>query len=713
MTQNVSAQDARSAPDSNPVSWQAQDDVLLITINNPPVNALGHAVRVGLIAAIDALEADGSVVGAVLTGGGRAFVAGADITEFGKPIAEPGLNEVIDRIEGASKPVVAAVNGFALGGGLELTLGCHARIAHPKAKVGFPEVHLGVIPGAGGTQRMPRLAGVEIAVELSTTGKPISAARALSAGIVEAVDEDCVAAAVVRARELATAGAWTRLCAMPAPSAPEGYFDAAEAAIVARSRGQISPLLSLEAVQGGLTLPFTEGLKLERDIFMRGLTSDQSKGLIHAFFGEREVAKIPGLDPAAKPRDVARAAVIGAGTMGGGIAMCFANAGIPVTVVEQTEEALERGLGLCRKNYENSAKKGRMTEAQVEERMALLTGTTDMQTLAKVDLVIEAVFENMRVKKDIFTRLDAICKPGCVLATNTSTLDIDEIASVTERPQDVVGMHFFSPANVMRLLENVRGAETADDVILTAMATGKLLGKVSVLVGVCDGFVGNRILHQYLRWASILLEDGCMPEQIDRVWTEFGMPMGPFAMSDLAGLDVGYRIRQEQAATRSGNERYVEIGDRVVEMGRLGQKTGGGYFDYTEGSRKPVPNAEVTALVLAESARKGIERRDFGDDEILNALTDLMTNEGAKILEEGIAMRPVDIDITYIFGYGYPAFRGGPMFRADAEGLAACLERIEAAYARTGDHAWKPSALLKQLVAEGQTFEQWSKARAA
>ncbi len=392
--------------------------------------------------------------------------------------------------------------------------------------------------------------------------------------------------------------------------------------------------------------------------------------------------------------------------------MCFANAGIPVTVVEQTEEALERGLGICRKNYENSAKKGRMTEAQVEERMALLTGTTDMQALSEVDLVIEAVFENMDVKKDIFTRLDAICKPGCVLATNTSTLDIDEIASVTDRPQDVVGMHFFSPANVMRLLENVRGAETADDVILTAMATGKRLGKVSVLVRVCDGFVGNRILHQYLRWASILLEDGCMPEQIDRVWTEFGMPMGPFAMSDLAGLDVGYRIRQEQAATRSANERYVEIGDRVVEMGRLGQKTGGGYFDYIEGSRKPVPNAEVTALVLAESARKDIERRDFSDEEILNALTDLMTNEGAKILEEGIAMRPVDIDITYIFGYGYPAFRGGPMFRADAEGLAASLERIQAAYARTGDHAWKPSALLEQLVAGGQTFEQWSKARA-
>jgi len=473
-------------------------------------------------------------------------------------------------------------------------------------------------------------------------------------------------------------------------------------------------LLGVEALEAAVEAgDFDAGMKVEQENFGKCLRHPQREAMIHLFFSEREVAKIPDVPKDTEVKKIESAGVVGCGTMGGGIAMCFANAGIPVTVVEQTEEALERGLGICRKNYENSAKKGRMTEAQVEELMALLTGTTDMQALAEVDLVIEAVFENMDVKKDIFTRLNAICKPGCVLATNTSTLDIDEIASVTDRPQDVVGMHFFSPANVMRLLENVRGAETADDVILTAMATGKRLGKVSVLVGVCDGFVGNRILHQYLRWASILLEDGCMPEQIDRVWTEFGMPMGPFAMSDLAGLDVGYRIRQEQAATRSGNERYVEIGDRVVEMGRLGQKTGGGYFDYIEGSRKPVPNAEVTALVLAESARKGIERRDFSDEEILNALTDLMTNEGAKILEEGIAMRPVDIDITYIFGYGYPAFRGGPMFRADAEGLAASLERIKAAYARTGDHAWKPAALLEQLVAEGQTFEQWSKARAA
>ena len=697
----------------NPVRWEADGDILVITIDNPPVNALRQGVRAGLIAAVDALEADSALVAGVVTGAGRAFIAGADITEFGKPPLEPDLNASINRIEGAAKPVVAAINGVALGGGLEVALGCHARIAHPHAKVGVPEVHLGIIPGAGGTQRLPRVAGVEAALDMTTTGKHVPAAKAMSLGIVDGVDEDCVGAAKDKARALAAAGSWTVVSALPNPTAPEGFFDTARAAIEKKARGQMSPILCLEAVKASTELPFADGMQRERELFVEGLTSDQSRGLIHAFFGEREVAKIPGLDPEATPRDVKTAAVIGAGTMGGGIAMCFANAGIPVTVLEQSQEALDKGLGVCRKNYENTAKKGRLTAEQVEERMALLNGSTDMNDLADVDIVIEAVFENMAVKKDIFAKLDAVCKPGCVLATNTSTLDINEIASVTERPEDVIGMHFFSPANVMRLLENVRGDKTADDVILTAMNMGKRLGKVSVLVGVCDGFVGNRILHEYIRWASILLEDGCLPEQIDKVWTDFGMPMGPFAMSDLAGLDVGYRIRKEQEATRSSNVRYVHIADKVVEMGRLGQKTGGGFFDYIDGSRVPVPNADVTALVIAESERKGIERQTFSDDEILDALTDLMTNEGAKILEEGIAMRPVDVDITYIYGYGYPAYRGGPMHRADAVGLAEALARIKARYEETGDHSWKPAALLEQLVAEGKTFAEWSKARAA
>ncbi|MGB1156815.1 MAG: 3-hydroxyacyl-CoA dehydrogenase NAD-binding domain-containing protein [Alphaproteobacteria bacterium] len=697
----------------NPVRWEADGDILVITIDNPPVNALRQGVRAGLIAAVDALEADSALVAGVVTGAGRAFIAGADITEFGKPPLEPDLNASINRIEGAAKPVVAAINGVALGGGLEVALGCHARIAHPRAKVGVPEVHLGIIPGAGGTQRLPRVAGVEAALDMTTTGKHVPAAKAMSLGIVDGVDEDCVSAAKDKARALAAAGSWTVVSALPNPTAPEGFFDTARAAIEKKARGQMSPILCLEAVKASTELPFADGMQRERELFVEGLTSDQSRGLIHAFFGEREVAKIPGLDPEATPRDVKTAAVIGAGTMGGGIAMCFANAGIPVTVLEQSQEALDKGLGVCRKNYENTAKKGRLTAEQVEERMALLNGSTDMNDLSDVDIVIEAVFENMAVKKDIFAKLDAVCKPGCVLATNTSTLDINEIASVTERPEDVIGMHFFSPANVMRLLENVRGDKTADDVILTAMNMGKRLGKVSVLVGVCDGFVGNRILHEYIRWASILLEDGCLPEQIDKVWTDFGMPMGPFAMSDLAGLDVGYRIRKEQEATRSSNVRYVHIADKVVEMGRLGQKTGGGFFDYIDGSRVPVPNADVTALVIAESERKGIERQTFSDDEILDALTDLMTNEGAKILEEGIAMRPVDVDITYIYGYGYPAYRGGPMHRADAVGLAEALARIKARYEETGDHSWKPAALLEQLVAEGKTFAEWSKARAA
>ena len=697
----------------NPVRWEADGDVLVITIDNPPVNALRLGVRAGIIAAVDALEADGALVAAIITGEGRAFIAGADITEFGKPPMRPDLNDAIYKLERSSKPIVAAINGVALGGGLEVTLGCHGRIAYPKARVGIPEVHLGVLPGAGGTQRLPRIAGVEATLDMATTGKHVPAPKALGLGIVDAVDEDCVGAAKAKARELAAAGSWPVIANMPKPVVADGFFDAARAQIEKKARGQMSPILCLDAIKAATELSFAEGMDKERELFVEGLSSDQSRGLIHAFFGEREVAKIPGLDPEAQPREVKTAAIIGAGTMGGGIAMCFANAGIPVMVLEQTQEALDKGLGVCRKNYENTAKKGRLTMDQVEQRMALFTGTTDINDLADVDIVIEAVFENMDVKKDIFTKLDAVCKAGCVLATNTSTLDINQIASVTERPQDVIGMHFFSPANVMRLLENVRGDATADDVILTAMNMGKRLGKVSVLVGVCDGFVGNRILHEYIRWASILLEDGCLPEQIDKVWTDFGMPMGPFAMSDLAGLDVGYRIRKEQEATRSSNVRYVHIADKVVEMGRLGQKTGGGFFDYIDGSRVPVPNADVTALVLAESERKGIERREYSDEEILNALTDLMTNEGAKVLEEGIAMRPVDVDITYIFGYGYPAYRGGPMHRADAVGLAESLARIKARYEETGDHSWKPSALLEQLVAEGKTFAEWSKARAA
>ena len=697
----------------NPVRWEADGDVLVITIDNPPVNALRHAVRKGLIEAVDALEADGGLVGAIVTGAGRAFIAGADITEFGKPMQEPDLNASIYRMEGASKPIVAAINGVALGGGLEVALGCHARIAHPKARVGVPEVHLGIVPGAGGTQRLPRVAGVEAALEMTTTGKHVPAPKAHKMGVVDGVDEDCVGAAKAKARELAAAGSWPVIAQMPNPSVPDGFFEAARAQIEKRARGQMSPILCLEAVKAATELPFADGMAKERECFVTGLTSDQSRGLIHAFFGEREVAKIPGLDPEAKPREVKTAAVIGAGTMGGGIAMNFANAGIPVTILEQSQEALDKGLGVVRKNYENTAKKGRMTAEQVEQRMGLMTGTTDMNDLADVDMVIEAVFENMDVKKDIFGKLDAICKDGCVLATNTSTLDINEIASVTKRPQDVIGMHFFSPANVMRLLENVRGEATADDVIMTAMDMGKKLGKVAVLVGVCDGFVGNRILHQYIRWASIMVEDGALPEQVDKVWTDFGMPMGPFAMSDLAGLDVGYRIRKEQEATRSSNERYVHFVDKVVEMGRLGQKTAAGVYDYIDGSRVPTPNAEVTAMILAESERKGIERREFTEEEIQNALTDLMTNEAAKILEEGIAMRPVDVDITYIYGYGYPAYRGGPMHYADLAGLADTLARIKEKYETTGDHSWKPAALLEQLVAEGKTFAQWAKERAA
>lgn len=689
-----------------PVHCDTSGEIAVITVENPPVNALAQEVRAGIRAAIEQVEATDSVKGAVMIGAGTVFIAGADIKEFGKPPLEPGLRDVIAEMEVCSKPLVAAIHGIALGGGLETAFGCHYRVAVPSANVGLPEVKLGILPGAGGTQRMPRVAGLEFAIDAITSGRMIPAAEALENGIIDAVIEgDLLEGATAFAAEKIAAGGphpKIRDIQTPQPKSPD-LFETKKKELERRSRGQMSPITCLASVKAALDLPFDEGLVRERELFTELVTSDQSRGMIHAFFTEREVAKIPGLSRDVKARQVKTAAVIGAGTMGGGITMCFANAGIPVTIIETTEEALDRGLGIIKKNYEATASKGRLTQEQVDERLGLITGALDLSAASDADLIIEAVFEDMDVKKQVFTKLDEIAKPGAVLATNTSTLDIDEIASVTKRPEDVIGMHFFSPANVMRLLEVVRGAKTAPDVIQTAMKVGRPIGKVAVLVRVCDGFVGNRILANYGRQANYMIEDGAMPVDIDRVMTGFGMPMGIFQMGDLAGIDVGWRVRQ--ARGKPGNQRYSgDIADRIYEMGRYGQKTSAGWYRYEAGSRVPIPDPEIEKLILEVSASKSIERREIGDEEILKRILYAMVNEGAKILEEGMAIRSSDIDVIYVNGYGFPPYRGGPMFHADQVGLANVLADIKAFQAQDGQ-GWEPAPLLERLVAEGKSFK--------
>lgn len=693
---------------SEVVTYNRDGNVGVITVNYPPVNALGHAVRSGLLAALNQGLADAEAKVLLLVCEGRTFIAGADIREFGKPIQEPVLPEVMNQFENSSKPVIAAIHGTALGGGLETALGCHYRVALGSAKVGLPEVKLGLLPGAGGTQRLPRLTGARKALEMITTGDFVAAPQALELGIVDAVEagDDIREVGLAYARKAVEEGWPVRrvrdLTDKVEADKGSEVFEEFRAALEKKARGLFSPFKCVDAVEAAFTLPFDEGLKRERALFSECMASPQRAGLIHAFFAEREVSKVKGLAKDTPVRDVNSVGIIGAGTMGGGIAMNFANVGIPVTLVEVKQEALDKGLGIIRKNYENSAKKGRISQQQVEERMALITGSLTYDDFKDADMVIEAVFENMAIKKEIFAKLDAVCKPGAILASNTSTLDIDEIASATARPQDVVGMHFFSPANVMKLLENVRGSQTSDEVKATVMAVAKKIKKVGVLVGNCYGFVGNRMLHKRGAEAMALVNEGATPQQVDKVLTDLGYPMGQFAMSDLAGIDVGYRIRQERR--NSGEDVPLSWLDKLAEQDRLGQKTMAGVYRYEEGSRKPIPDPAVDAIIEEFRKEQGITPRQITDQEILERCMFVMINEGAKILEEGIADRSLDIDIVWIYGYGFPAYRGGPMFWADQIGLDTILNAVEKYYDELGGDQWQPSALLKKLVADGRSF---------
>lgn len=698
------------------VRYSREGAVGLIEVVNPPVNALGQAVRAGISAAIRQGAEDPDARILVIFGEGRTFMAGADIREFGKPPMPPILGEVINEIEACPKPTVAAIHGTALGGGLETALGCRFRVALEGSKVGLPEVKLGIIPGAGGTQRLPRVAGVAAALEMITSGRHVPAEEALTLGIVDAVIEgsDPKAAGIAFAQRVIDEGLTApavrdRDDKLAAARADRSIFEKTRAQLAKSARGLISPQKAVDAVEAAVDLPIDAGLKRERELITECMASPQRAGLVHAFFGEREVAKVPGMSRDVAVRPVRKAAVVGAGTMGGGIAMCFANAGIPVTIVETSQEALDRGLARVRGNYDISAKRGRFTSEQVEQRMALFTPTLDLAAVADADMVIEAVFESMDVKKEVFRKLDAAARPGAILATNTSYLDVDEIAAVTSRPADVLGMHFFSPANVMRLLEVVRGAKTADAVLKTALETGRKLGKVAVVSGVCDGFIGNRMLKTYKTQMDYVMEDGALPQEIDAAITGFGFPMGLYAMGDLAGLDIGYMTRRREDATRPADARYVAIADRLYELGRLGQKTGAGWYRYEDG-RTPIPDPAVEAIILEESGRKGINRRSFSADEIRTRALCALVNEGARVLAEGIALRPVDIDMVWLFGYGFPAYEGGPMFWADRRGPDKVLADIRG-FADHDPESWVPAPLLVELAEAGRTFKEWSDER--
>ncbi|MCH8037113.1 MAG: enoyl-CoA hydratase/isomerase family protein [Proteobacteria bacterium] len=691
---------------SDVVHGETRGAVAVITLDRPPVNALGQELRAALVARMEEAAADPEVKVLVLAGRGRCFSGGADIREFGAPPKDPHLRAVIDAAENCPKPVVAAIHGVAVGGGLELALGCHYRVGDASARLGQPEVKLGIPPGAGGTQRLPRVIGIAAALDMILSGEPIPAVEAKELGLLDAVIEgDLTEGAVAFAEKVVAEGrplTRTRDRTIPTEHT-EGLFEAARKRIARRSRGMIAPARCIESVENALTLSFDEGMEKERAFFVECLGSEQSKGQRHAFFAERQATKIPGVPADTPVQAIESAAVIGCGTMGGGIAMNFANAGIAVRVLETDPEALDKGLAVIRKNYEGSVSRGRITQEDMDTRMFLIGGTTDYAHLKDADIVIEAVFEEMDLKKQVFARLDTVCKPEAILATNTSTLDVDEIAAATARPEKVIGTHFFSPANVMKLMENVRGRKTSAETIATVMRLSKTIGKVGALVGVCDGFVGNRMLHAYTRQANFLLEEGALPQQIDKVIYDFGFPMGPFAMGDLAGLDVGWRIRQRRAKTRDPDERYSPIGDRICERGRFGQKTGAGWYRYQAGSRTPVPDPEIEKLILEVAAELGVTRRDIGEREILERCLYPLINEGAKILEEGIAIRSSDIDVIWIYGYGFPVYRGGPMFYADRVGVKSIHEVMQRLHQEHGDML-EPAALLADLAKTGKGF---------
>ncbi|MFP5400272.1 MAG: 3-hydroxyacyl-CoA dehydrogenase NAD-binding domain-containing protein [Gammaproteobacteria bacterium] len=693
-------------------TYELRGDVAVVTLNNPPVNGLGHETRKAFAAGIERAQGDAAVRAIVITGAGKAFSGGADIREFGSPkaLAEPNLLSLIKLLEDCDKPVVAAIHSVCMGGGLELSLGAHYRVAAPGANVALPEVKIGLVPGAGGTQRLPRVLGVETALNMIVSGEPVKSELLASLPgqklFDRLIDGDLLDGAVAFAREVADRRSLPRVrdlkCAHPQGDA---YFQFARNTVKAMARHFPAPARCVDCVEQSTKTKFDDGMVYERSAFLALMSTPECKALRHAFFGERAASKIPDVPDDTPVREVRKVAVIGAGTMGGGISMNFLNAGVPVTILETKAEALERGVGVVRKNYEAQVKKGKLAQDKYEQRMALLTTTLAYDDVRDADLVIEAVFEDIGVKEQVFRQLDAVAKPGAILASNTSTLDLDRIAAFTQRPHDVVGMHFFSPANVMKLLEVVRGAKTAKDVLATVMAVGKKIKKTAVVSGVCDGFIGNRMVEQYIRQALFMLEEGATPTQIDKAIEKFGFAMGPFRMSDLAGNDIGWAIRKRRYVEKP-QIRYSRVANRLCEQGRFGQKTGAGWYDYRPGRRDAIPSPLVEQMIADHRKELGVPPRQLGDDEVVQRLVFALVNEGAKILEEGIASKASDIDMVYLTGYGFPLHRGGPMCYADTFGLFNVVQAMQRFAKNPHDDAafWQPAPLLTRLVAESRTL---------
>jgi len=690
---------------SSPVTYELKENIGIITVNNPPVNALSQAVRAGLSDCLKEALNDSSAEAVIVTGGGRTFMAGADISEFGKPTMSPDLNSVIFEYEDSSKPTIAALHGTPLGGGLEVSMGCHYRVANSKTLLGLPEVKLGLLPGAGGTQRLPRLVGPELALEMITSGNPIPASKAMKEGLVSEVyenstHEELIENAIIFAKNILANNTHqkSRDRVEKISNISPDIFENAIKKITPRLRGRKGPLRCIEAVRGAVELNFEEGIKNERDLFKLCHDSDESEALIHSFFSERMANKIPGMDKNTPLRPINKAVVIGCGTMGGGIAMSFVNAGIPVSIIETSSEFLEKGMNVIKNNYATTVSKGRLSQENMEKRMNLLTPTLDWEVIKDADIIIEAVFEEMEIKKEIFTKIDSLAKDGAILASNTSTLDIDEIANSTKRPEEVVGTHFFSPANVMRLLEIVRGSRTKVDILATLMSLAKKIKKVGIIAGNCDGFVGNRMFHQYIMQAHLLVEEGATPEQVDSVAEKWGWAMGPFAVNDLAGNDVGWLIRKRHKAENyyEGKKYASDVADRLCELGRFGQKVGKGFYKYDPKTRKRESDPEVHKIIEDVRKEKGVNPREISDDEILSRLHGALINEGTRILEEGHAFRASDIDVCYINGYGFAAHRGGPMWQADKMGVNKVAQEIN--NHRNADNlSWPESKLMNDL----------------
>ena len=694
---------------SDATSYSVRDGIAVIAMNNPPVNGLGSVLRPGIVEGMKKAEADPAVKALVIIGSAKAFSGGADIREFNTPKSSmsPTLPEINDAQDNFKKPMVAAIGGFALGGGLELALGCHYRVAAPKTLLGLPEVKLGILPGSGGTQRLPRVVGAAEAVRMMTTGNPVPAEKGLQVGLVdEVVQGDLLEGAIAFAKKLIAEGKGPRRIrdlSVKVDGDPTAFFEAARTEVGKASRGYPAPLEIVACVEAAVNLPFDDGRKEERRRFAGLVEGNESKALRHMFFAERQTSKIPDVPEGTPTRKIEKAAVIGAGTMGGGITMSLVNVGIPVTIIEMKQDALDRGIATIKKNYASTVSKGRLKQEEMDKRMALITPALSIEAGKDADIIIEAVFERMDVKQEIFRKLDAVMKPGAILASNTSTLDVDAIAAVTKRPQDVIGTHFFSPANVMRLLEVVRGKATGKDVLATTMALGKKIKKVPVVSGVCDGFIGNRMIEKYGQQSLFLLDEGCSPQQVDAAVQKWGMAMGPLTMGDMAGLDIGWEIRKRRYIERP-NFLYSKVGDKVAELGRFGQKTGKGWYLYEAGNRKPIPDPLVDTIVADYRKANNIPTRSISDEEIVERLIYSLVNEAAYILEEGIALRASDIDMVYLTGYGFPPYRGGPMFYADTVGLPKVLAAIEGFQKGYMGEVWKPAPLLVQLAKDGKKF---------